>query len=773
LGEPLAKNFFAGWKKLSTNGKNTIMAHPRGHKMVISHKTLKPEHLEQLQALPFHTVEKTGNVKAAKAPKTPKAPEIPKFADGGSAPPSDSPPEAPKKNAEEMQKGATSGGTSASEAWSNLKSGLGFANGGEANTTYSPIGGDEADTTAVSDEEYERNKRFLEQQSTMRANTPQSNIAPSDKPTTNEIGTGIPERHYELGKHAKGGYVTDATARLYADGSDAEPVSLDDNAPQATPAQDTPEAIQQAAAQPQGTIDQAAPDQQTPSELPQQGLTRLQQLYNSTVNPLPDAKGGSPDADEAQSRMFGPNGEPPANFDPVAAEKAKGMLAQEQLDQKQAATQANQLAQFTNKQRTDFGLAPLPTAMAADKGATDAKRAIGQDTEARAAGAQGAQSPLSSSASNYYENLEKGFGQQYQGILNEAQATENLSKAKASALESMQQPLQNLQTEYNTHLNNLNSEIQNITKDIAAGHINPNQLWEDSSAPSKVASAIGLILGGIGGGLQRTGGNAALDFLNKQIDRNIDAQKANLGQKQHVLGALQEQFNNLSTSTGVQKALMQNVVANQLDIEAAKAGGPIAQARAAQAAGALRQQAAAGLSQAAMRKALLGGANSGQLPPEYVINAMLPQGEDKNQTLKELKDARDAVNLRDNALDSFDQVAKLNTVAGTLNPETQLKIAALKNATLDKLTKDTSGRVTPETVHLIGSIFDTKFANQDTINVQRRELDKLLTQKMNYPRLNNPTIGLGIDPFRLGKYDRYGNPILRERQGPSARPGAQ
>jgi hypothetical protein len=51
------------------------------------------------------------------------------YAQGGQV--QDDIPEPDPKNATAMQKGATSGGTSGSDAWSNLKSGLGFAEGGE------------------------------------------------------------------------------------------------------------------------------------------------------------------------------------------------------------------------------------------------------------------------------------------------------------------------------------------------------------------------------------------------------------------------------------------------------------------------------------------------------------------------------------------------------------------------------------------------------------------------------------------------------------------
>jgi hypothetical protein len=53
------------------------------------------------------------------------------YAQGGQVQSNDDVPEPNKKNAADMQKGAESGATSASEAWGNIKSGLGFAEGGE------------------------------------------------------------------------------------------------------------------------------------------------------------------------------------------------------------------------------------------------------------------------------------------------------------------------------------------------------------------------------------------------------------------------------------------------------------------------------------------------------------------------------------------------------------------------------------------------------------------------------------------------------------------
>lgn len=96
------------FKKVFSDAHSTTMQHPDGHMIQVAHKALSPKMREQLSAL-----------------------EVPAIADGGQA--SDSPPEAPKKNAKEMEEGATSSGVpSGDEIVKNIKEGLGLAKGGEA-----------------------------------------------------------------------------------------------------------------------------------------------------------------------------------------------------------------------------------------------------------------------------------------------------------------------------------------------------------------------------------------------------------------------------------------------------------------------------------------------------------------------------------------------------------------------------------------------------------------------------------------------------------------
>jgi hypothetical protein len=134
--KPLALNL-SQMKKIASDGKTSTFLHPSGHKMVIAHNGVSALQRKQLESMP-----------------------IQKMADGGTAS-NDNIPEPDPKNAQQMQNGATSGSTSASDAWSNLKSGLGFAKGGDTVDKSGDIHPLDAMTQAASQDAYDQSMASL------------------------------------------------------------------------------------------------------------------------------------------------------------------------------------------------------------------------------------------------------------------------------------------------------------------------------------------------------------------------------------------------------------------------------------------------------------------------------------------------------------------------------------------------------------------------------------------------------------------------------------
>jgi hypothetical protein len=128
-------------------------------------------------------------------------------------------------------------------------------------------------------------------------------------------------------------------------------------------------------------------------------------------------------------------------------------------------------------------------------------------------------------------------------------------------------------------------ELASFAKDVADTHIDPNRYMAKQDTNDRVRTMFSLFLGGFG-----DGPNPAMQFLNSQIDRDIDAQKAELGKKQTLYSAMLERHKDERTAMDMTKALM--TTANAVDLQqiAAKAQAPMAKLRAQQMQGALQMQ---------------------------------------------------------------------------------------------------------------------------------------------------------------------------------------
>lgn len=72
------------------------------------------------------------------------------------------------------------------------------------------------------------------------------------------------------------------------------------------------------------------------------------------------------------------------------------------------------------------------------------------------------------------------------------------------------------------------------------GKVDPGRFWGSRSTGQKVLAGIAVALSGFGNGLMGRGGNDALSLIQKQIDDDIDAQKANIaGERERKRDTLQ------------------------------------------------------------------------------------------------------------------------------------------------------------------------------------------------------------------------------------------
>ncbi len=263
-------------------------------------------------------------------------------------------------------------------------------------------------------------------------------------------------------------------------------------------------------------------------------------------------------------------------------------------------------------------------------------------------------------------------GQEYNlgtaGIALQQKAEQQKAAADLQAAQTHEANLRMQQATYDNGVQELGRGIQDTIQDIKDGHIDPNHFLESKSTLGKVSTAIGLILGGAGGGL--TGQeNPALKFMNEQINRDVDAQRANMSNRHTLLNAYMKQFDNLNVAQNMTKATELGIYASQLEQAAAKSADPAAKARALQAHAALMGQILPLVQQSQMfRMAQSGGGASGgknNVDPAAFVPHLVPK-EHQAEVAKEIKRAQDTHSLRETILKDFDEAAGDNTMVKRL-----------------------------------------------------------------------------------------------------------
>lgn len=518
----------------------------------------------------------------------------------------------------------------------------------------------------------------------------------------------------------------------------------------------------------------------------------LESLSQTKDKPIKMAEGGRVSADfpkllEDEQKRLGVNAGLPISLNPMdqmmlpkealepfkqeaeTTAAAKDLAIQESTKAKAVSDYAAQMqkVQSDNAIRQQAGL-PLisppdaPALLSDAQAVTQAPQMeMPQQVPQQAMPAMGAggKDPFGNEA--YLGNYMAGMQKEKAGIQAQADAEAKRAQEEEIALQRDARDRQVLQQYYQETFSALNKERESLMADAMKGHINPNQFWEDKSAPSKISTAIGLILGGIGSGFARSETNPALEMLQKQIDRNIDAQKINLSNKFSLLNANRQSLDNENDAVNMTRVMTNDYIANQLKLAAAKTTDPMAQARAQQLIGKLQMESAPVLQQIAMRKAMTSGMASGQISPESMIrfSPFIPEGE-KQAAFKELEEAHGLIKAKDNIMASFDKIAKINTLGNRLTSplQTRQQVAAIRDPLIASLSKDTAGRFSEADAQFLAPLFPEVGDSDKTVALKRAQVNKIISKNMNFPRLKS----IGIDPTKHARFGSSGQGQIQE-----------
>jgi hypothetical protein len=221
---------------------------------------------------------------------------------------------------------------------------------------------------------------------------------------------------------------------------------------------------------------------------------------------------------------------------------------------------------------------------------------------------------------------------------------------------------QEMQQNYQNSYNELEQSRKDLMLDIKNGHIDPNHYMSSMSDGGRIATAIGMLMGGIGGGANGTS-NPAMDFLNKQIDRDIESQKSTLNSKHTLLSATMQQFGNLKDATQMARVYQTDIYKGKLEQAMATAKSPMAKAALQKAIGELDMITAPILQEMSQKKAIMAGLQSGAASPAQAVSILVPK-EQRAEAYKELSNLENS----HKAVKDIDTYAKkmneLQTVKG-------------------------------------------------------------------------------------------------------------
>lgn len=255
------------------------------------------------------------------------------------------------------------------------------------------------------------------------------------------------------------------------------------------------------------------------------------------------------------------------------------------------------------------------------------------------------------------------YGQEAAGIQGRARAEGMASQDQYNAEKAYQNQLANEAQRFDDGQQMMQENIKAALSDVKNGHINPKAYMENMGTEQKVATGIGLFLGGLSTPFTHQG-NPAMDFLNKQIDRDVEAQKANQNTKMNVYNAYLEQYKNAAIAENMTRATQAAIYGSKIKDAAEKNGSAMATANAQMALGQLQQQIYPLIQKAnflqqtdAIDRRAQGNGQLSALEPEKLVQYSGAPAEDQNKMYEEIKNAKNINNVRQPSLDAFDRAA--------------------------------------------------------------------------------------------------------------------
>lgn len=398
-----------------------------------------------------------------------------------------------------------------------------------------------------------------------------------------------------------------------------------------------------------------------------------------------------------------------------------------------------------------------------------AQAAVGEQAPDQAPQApKGPNDPFGTQA--YSDAYMQGLNQQTEGLTKQAEAEGQAGQQQADILGQNIQKREAVANQYLDNSQKIDHEISGFMQDYKNQHIDPKHYLNSMGTGQKISTAIGLILGGMGGGLMHQE-NPVLGYLNKRIADDIESQKVEMGKAPTLMEANFKRLGNMKDATQLTQLMQTEIVKDQIAQVAAKSQDPLVKARAGQAIGQLNMQAAPVKSQIAMRQAMMQGMQNGNMDPSMAIRMMVPEKQ-QEEAYKELKEAQEQVKARNNVVGAFEELNKTNTLGNRISSPIQSasQVKALRDLLSVELARAAAGRVNEYEFKAAQDQFPKVGDSAETVQKKQAYLMHFIETKMNHPILNSYGINFGttkqVDRFGAGgnKKLQLGAPVLGGKQ---------
>jgi len=185
-----------------------------------------------------------------------------------------------------------------------------------------------------------------------------------------------------------------------------------------------------------------------------------------------------------------------------------------------------------------------------------------------------AQTPITSPV-----DVNKAYEQGQQAITETQNNQAAYAKSQADIQQKEVADREDLQKTFQQNTQDFQDQQKQFMNDYMNNHIDPNHYLENMNTGQKIATGIGLFLGGWSSAYTHQG-NPALDYLNKQIDRDIQGQQNRIDQQKTLLGANQALYHDQLLGNNATRINMNDIYDHKIQLAANNLGTPMAKAAA-------------------------------------------------------------------------------------------------------------------------------------------------------------------------------------------------